>query len=233
MNKKTMPSVLREDDLPYEKCSRSGPGILTDTELLAVLLRSGTKDCSVMELASKLMEACPFKNGLSGLFHLSYEELRSIHGIGQVKAIQLQCIAELSRRIAQTTAKDKLSFSHPSTIAEYYMERLRHEEQELVLCITLDTKNHFLGDFILTKGTVNQSLLSPRELFLKALSFHAVYLILIHNHPSGDADPSPDDIAITRRVRMAGELLDIKLLDHIIIGDGCYTSLLESQLFPE
>ena len=113
------------------------------------------------------------------------------------------------------------------------MERLRHEEQEIVICMMLDTKNHLLGEAELTRGTVNQSLLSPRELFVSALSYHAVQLILVHNHPSGDPSPSREDIRITERIASAGKIIGIPLIDHLVIGDRKYTSFMESGLMGD
>ena len=137
---------------------------------------------------------------------------------------------ELSKRISRKEARKSLDFQNPETIAGYYMESLRHEEQENVICMMLDTKNHFLGDVSLSRGTVNTSLISPRELFLEAFAFHAVHLILVHNHPSGDPAPSRDDLLVTRRIMRAGELLDITLLDHIIIGDQRFISMRQAGM---
>ena len=169
--------------------------------------------------------------GLMGLMHVSVQDLMKIHGIGQVKAVQLKCIGELSKRIATATAKKGLSFRHPASIADYYMEQLRHEEQELLICMMLDTKNHLLGDEMIFKGTVNSSLANPREIFLSAVSYHAVGILLVHNHPSGDCTPSQADVDFTQRVKEAGELLGIPLLDHIIIGDCKYLSFREQGIF--
>ena len=147
--------------------------------------------------------------GLMGLMHVSVQDLMKIHGIGQVKAVQLKCIGELSKRIAKAAARPQIVMNNPSSIAAYYMEELRHEEQELVICMMSDVKGHFLGDKILTRGTATGSLVTPREIFMEALRRHAVSLILIHNHPSGDPTPSPDDLQITARIYQAGELLGI------------------------
>lgn len=168
--------------------------------------------------------------GLLGLHHRSIKEFQRLRGIGTVKAIQIKCIAELSVRMASASAKEALCFNQPETIADYYMEAFRHKEQEVLMAVMLDTKNHLLGEEILSKGTVNSSLVSPRELFLAALRYQAVNLVLVHNHPSGDATPSGDDLDITRRILEVGELLDIHLLDHIIIGDRQYVSLREEEL---
>ena len=153
----------------------------------------------------------------------------SIPGVGTVKAIQLKCIGELSRRMARQKAKERLSFNAPDTIAEYYMEELRHLEQEVLLCMMLDTKNHLLGEKRMFLGTVNASLVSPRELFLEALRYQAVNIILVHNHPSGDPTPSREDVLITQRVHQGGELIGIHLLDHIIIGEHTYMSFREKE----
>jgi DNA repair protein RadC len=224
---------LPEDERPYEKCLQYGARSLTDAELLSVILRTGTKGRSSLMLAEDIMKRCRFDNGLTGLLHLTVPELEEIPGVGRVKACQIMCIGELSQRISRTGARKLLDFRNPSTIADYYMERLRHEEQEVVICMMLDTKNHLLGEREMTRGTVNQSLVSPRELFLSALSYHAVQMILVHNHPSGDPAPSREDMRITQRVFAAGRLIGIMLIDHIIIGDRRYTSFVESGLMDE
>lgn len=222
---------MPEQDRPYEKCVRLGPEALTDAELLAVLLRTGTKGSPSVEMADGVLNLSKDKEGLLGLHQLTLTELQSVKGIGMVKAIQIKCIGELSKRIAKTTAVKGLSFDHPKTIAEYYMEQLRHEEQEQLLCMMLDTKNHLLGEEMVFKGTVNGSMVSPREIFLAAMSYHAVGIILVHNHPSGDPSPSQPDLEFTDRVLRAGDLLNIPLLDHIIIGDCSYLSFREQGIF--
>ncbi len=216
---------LPNEERPYERFKRFGPEAMSDSELLAVILRTGTRGLNSMELARRVLMLCPFNEGLSGLYHLSLKQLQSLPGVGEVKAIQLKCIGELSKRIALRNARKSLKFNDPGSIAEFYMEKLRHCEQEFVFCMMLDSKNNYLGDECISKGTVNSSLLSPRELFLKALSYHAVNIVLIHNHPSGDPTPSADDMDITGRVAEGGELIGIRLLDHIIIGDNRYVSL--------
>ncbi len=221
---------LPEADRPYEKCIAKGASSLTDTELLAVLLRSGVPGQSALELAAEVLNLCRFESGLGGLLHLSLTQLTSLRGVGRVKAVQILCVCELSRRISQYSAKKGLDFRSPASIAEYYFESLRHQEQECVICMFLDTRNHLLGEKELTRGTVNQSLLSSRELYLEALAFHAVNIVLVHNHPSGDPTPSEEDVIVTRQISEAGKMLGISLLDHIVIGDKCYVSFLEEQI---
>ena len=215
---------------PYEKCEKSGVEALSDAELLAVVLRSGTKDLTVVDLSKQILSMNPFYEGLLGICHTSREELQKIPGIGKVKAMQILCIAELSKRLAQAKVEDKISFHDPSSIADYYMEQLRHLEQENLVVMFLDTKCHLIKDMTITKGTVNQSLISSREIFVEALRCDAVNIILIHNHPSGDCTPSRDDMASTLAISKAGKIIGINVLDHIIIGDRSYSSLRELKL---
>lgn len=224
---------LPQEDRPYEKCLAGGPEQLSDAELLAVILRCGVQGRTSLQLAGDILQLCRFEEGLTGIHHLSLHQLQELKGVGLVKAAQIKCIGELSKRLARSQARRELDFRDPATIADYYMEHLRHEEQENVLCMMLDTKNHFLGDPCISKGTVNTSLISPRELFLEALAYHAVHLILVHNHPSGDPTPSVDDIQITERIARAGNLLGITLLDHIVIGNHAYVSMLEAGMLPD
>lgn len=209
---------LPKQEMPYEKCWHSGAGSLTDAELLSVILRTGSKGEPAIELSRNILSQGK-GNGLLGIYHMSPAELMEIRGVGRVKAIQLKCIAELSRRIAKTQAARSVNFGDPETVAEYYMEDFRHEEQEKLLIIMLNCKGGLLGEEVVSKGTVNGTMISPREVFLSAMKFQAVSIILLHNHPSGDPTPSEEDFLLTRRVRESGELLGIPLLDHIIIGD--------------
>ena len=212
---------------PYEKCISYGSEFLTDAELIASIIRSGTKEYTSVALADQLLDLRKGKEGLKGLCSLSFEELTSVPGIGRVKAVQIQCVFELAKRMSRQEAKKTLNFSEPDSIAEYYMEDFRHKEQEHILLLLLDNKSNLLGEKLLFTGTVNASIISPREIYLEALKFHAVGIILLHNHPSGDPTPSDADRRITRKVREAGSLLDIPLLDHIIIGDKKYVSFHE------
>ena len=223
---------MPESERPYEKCVREGEESLSDSELLAVILRCGTRGRSSLALANEILKFVQHSSypGLLGLMHISLPELRKIHGVGMVKAVQLKCIGELAKRIASTAARPGLSFQNPDTIAAYYMEQLRHQEQELMICMMLDNQNHFLGDTIISKGTVNATLVTPREIFVEAVKYHAVSLILIHNHPGGNPSPSRCDMEVTERVFQAGEMLGIHLLDHIIIGDKRYISFKEEGM---
>lgn len=148
-----------------------------------------------------------------------------------VKGAQLMCIGELSRRIWNYKTKETvLSFTQPEQIAEYYMEDLRHLEQEEVHVMFLNTKQNLLRDFLVSKGTVNASVITPREILIEGLRSLAVSMILVHNHPSGDPSPSESDLLLTRRVKEAGDVIGISLLDHIIIGDKRYLSFRQQQI---
>lgn len=221
---------LPVEERPYEKCIANGPSSLTDAQLLSVIIRTGTQGVTSEELARQILHLSSRESGLTSICHLSLQELMKLPGIGQVKAVQILCIGELSKRIASTQAKKRILFDDPSTIAQYYMEQLRHEEQECMICMMLDTKNQLIGEKMISKGTVNASLVSPRDIFLSAMQYHAVHIILVHNHPSGNPTPSQADILLTERMKQAGALMDIDLLDHIIIGDCVYTSFCELDL---
>ena len=224
----------RMQNLPYEKFITYGSRSLTDSELLAILLRTGTHGMNVRELGEKVLsESARYGNGLLGLYHIPLHELRKIEGIGKVKAIQLKTVAELSTRMAQAKAKGSLSFHRPSSVADYYMERFRHENVEYILLLLLDSGLHLIDERILSKGTVNASLVSPREVFIHALQAQAAGIMLLHNHPGGDPSPSGNDIRITERIMQIGMLADIPLFDHIIIGDNKYFSFKERNLMTE
>ena len=222
---------LLKKELPYEKFLTLGPGALTETELIAIILRTGTRNCSALELAQKvLVKASGKSKGLNGLHHLSLQELMEIPGIGEVKAVKIKCMTEMAIRMAQQRAADTLKFDTPETVADYYMEQMRHLEKEKILLLLLDNKLHLIEEYMISLGTVNASLLSTRDVFIQALRVRAGKMILLHNHPSGDPHPSKEDIAITQTMKEAGELMDIPLIDHIILGDRCFISLKKEEL---
>ncbi len=220
---------LPEDERPMEKFLSKGAFSVSDAELLAIILRSGTKDISAVTLANQILKYSD--QGILGINNLSIEELLRIKGIGQVKAIQIKAIGELSRRLSKAGLHvHTKNFNSPELIAKYYMEDLRYLKQEQLMVIYLDTKSKFIKDEVITKGTVNMSVVSPREIFINAVRFEAVNIILLHNHPSGDPTPGEHDILATERVKQAGELIGISLIDHIIIGDNKYISFKNSGL---
>ncbi len=221
---------MNTEERPYEKCEKLGAANLTDVELLAVLLRSGTKGESALQLSRRILHPPFGANGILNIHHWTYDQLRRVKGIGQVKAVQIMCLSELAKRLAKAGAGEELSFENAKSIATYYMEEMRHQEQENMKLLLLNTKSRLIGETDVSRGTVNATVISPRELFVEALQKNAVYIILLHNHPSGDPTPSKADICTTNRVRNAGDMIGIELLDHIIIGDNCYFSMREKNL---
>ena len=229
-----MTKTKKGQELPYERFLRFGAENLTEAELLAIIIRTGTREKSALELAEQVLELARYpKEGLLGLYDVSVEELQSISGIGEVKAVKLKCLAELSMRINTARARAGINFKSSGQVAAYFMEKLRHRSTECVVLACLDTKGQLLCEKRLSEGSVNMSLIAPREVFMTALKCRAVNIILVHNHPSGDPAPSRSDIELTRNVRETGEKLGIPLLDHIVIGDNCYVSFKEAAWFEE
>ncbi len=218
-------------NLPYEKFISYGAESLTDSELLAIIIRTGAAGISAAQLGKEVLKVSEkYGNGLLGLYNIPLNELTGVKGIGKVKAIKLKALAELCIRMSQTKAKSSLSFMHPDSVAEYYMERFRHENVEHVMLLMLDAGLNLLDEQIISKGTSNASLLSPREVYICAFRSQAAYIMLLHNHPGGNPAPSGNDIAITDRISEIGKTIDVLLLDHIIIGDNRYFSFKESKL---
>lgn len=220
---KDLPSTER----PYEKCLKYGPEALSDGELLAVLIRSGTREYTALELACQLLDRHPVYKGLTGLYRLDRSQMKTIPGIGDVKATELLCVLELSRRIAKTSRSELLDLSSPENIADCYMEEMRHLDYEIVKLLLLDGRQQLIDELVLSKGTANSAIVPVRNIFSAALKAGASFVILLHNHPSGQPDPSRQDLMMTDQVKNVGNNLDIPLLDHIIIGDNKYISLRE------
>ena len=216
---------MHVNERPLEKCLKHGEDYLSDAELLAILLGEGTRGKNSLQLAEELLYSEESDRGLCRFYNVTKEELMRTKGIGEVKAARILCLAEMSLRMARNKASRNLSFDDAKTVADYYMEDLRHLRQEHLLLIMLDGKLHFISQVYLSKGTVNSALVSPREVFIEALKREAVYIILMHNHPSGDPLPSKFDIDITKRIDLCGKMLGVRLVDHIIIGDKSYISL--------
>lgn len=219
-------------ELPYERFFRFGPENLTEIELLAIILRSGTRDNNVMQVAEQVMRLAKYpKEGLLGLYDVTLDELQRIKGIGEVKAVRLKCLTELSMRMSVARAKLGLNFKSSGQVAAYFMEKLRHRDTECVVLVCLDAKGQMIYEKKLSEGSVNMSLISPREIFMAALEKRAVNILLVHNHPSGDPTPSSSDKELTHNVKESGEKLGIPLLDHIVIGDNRYVSFREAAWF--
>lgn len=219
--------ALPPDERPRERLKRHGPGVLTDAELLAVLLRTGTPGCNAVELGRKLLNEF---NGLRGLFAAGADELRGVPGLGEVKAGQLQAILELAKReIAETLTREDV-LNSPGTVKRYCSMALVHRDVECCMALYLDMRNRLIAAPMLSEGTLGQTAVYPREIVRSALRMHAAAVILAHNHPSGNPEPSEADLALTRQVKNALALVDIRLLDHIIVAGRVTTSLAERAL---
>lgn len=212
---------------PYEKAERYGVSALTDAELLSLIMRTGTRETSVIDLANQVLNAHDTQKGLLGLCLLMPQELMKIPGIGKVKAIQLAALAEISRRMNLEQLQKKLEFHTPDTIGAYYREKCRFLSVEKTYLLLLTNAHTLIKEIELSTGTVNQAYMSPREIFIHALRYEAVHIVLVHNHPSGHVVPSESDIQSTLRIRDAGILLGIQVSDHIIVGGDLYFSMLE------
>ena len=212
---------------PYEKCEKYGVTALSDVDLLAVIIRNGTRELNSIDLARELLNSHPVHKGLLGLSRLSLEELMKIKGIGKVKASQILCILELSKRLSKQNFETFLTLDSPKSIADYFMEEMRYLEREVINLLLFNGKHRLIKSIPISQGTVNSSITTPREILTLALRYEAVYIVLLHNHPSGDAAESTSDLKFTNDIHNACKLIGIELSDHIIIGDHCYTSLKE------
>jgi DNA repair protein radc len=212
------------EDRPRERMMIDGAEALSDAELLAILLRTGTRNESAINLAARILREC---GGLRQLVDMSIAELTNIRGVGPAKAVQLRAGIELGRRLARRAASDRPVIRKPEDAAKLVMEDLRSELKEHFVCLFLNTKNQVLARETLSVGTLNASLVHPREVFRPAIKRGSASIICLHNHPSGDPTPSPEDISLTRRLHEAGSLIGIDVLDHIVIGDGRFVSLKE------
>lgn len=233
MKKKSTMLSMPENDRPYEKCLLYGPEKLQDEELLAVILRTGTVGCTVLDTAREILNRAKGPDGLLAIHQLSVKELTDIPGVGQVKAVQIRCLSELCKRLAGLKHGEGEELNSPERIAAYYMERLRHEQQENIYLLMLDKKNHRLGEKCISRGTVDASVITPREILIEALKYQAVNLIVLHNHPSGNPAPSREDVCLTERIRQSSDMVGMHLIDHIIIGDQTYYSFVENGMLGQ
>ncbi|WP_110953365.1 RadC family protein [Anaerosinus massiliensis] len=227
--KPLMVKDLPRDERPREKLLNKGVESLSNAELLAILLRTGTKEDSVMRVAENLLSAYQ-ANGLASIVNLSPRDFSKIKGIGQVKAITVIAAIELGKRLAMNPTNERYKIHAPQDVADYVMARLRYENREYFMGMLLNTKNHVLATPTISIGSLSASIVHPRELFREAIHYAAASIILIHNHPSGDPNPSKEDLFVTEKLVKAGKLMDISVLDHVIIGDNRYISLKETGI---
>jgi DNA repair protein RadC len=217
------------EERPREKLLEHGAGCLSNAELLAVLMRTGTKADSVLELAQQVLVKYEGM-GISSVVNMSPEELAEIKGIGLAKAATIVAAVELGRRLAQRAAKKYDVIHVPEDAAHYAMPHFRYEQREHFAVLLLNMKNCVLAMPEISVGSLSASVVHPREVFRMAVRYAAASLILLHNHPSGDPSPSREDIDCTARLAKAGKIMDIPVLDHIILGDDRFVSLKERGL---
>ena len=219
---------LPSDERPRERLIAYGADALSISELLAVLLRTGTEQNSALGLAEVLLHR--FEN-IRGVAHATIEEMAEVHGIGPAKAAQIKAAIEFGRRLISASPEERTKIRSPRDVYNLLGPNLRDEKREHFVALLLDTKNGVMRSKTVSVGDLSSSIVHPREVFVEAIRHGSASLIVAHNHPSGDPAPSPEDIAVTRRLAEAGELLGIELLDHIVLGDDRWVSLKERGLF--
>ena len=215
------------DERPREKMLKNGEKSLSNAELLAILLRNGTKHKNAIELANYIINKD--LQGMRYLQDVTIEELCNIEGIGPSKATQIKAALELGIRVASYKPQ-RYKVTNPWDIYKYYMESMRYAKQEIFKVVLLNTKNEIIADIDVSIGTLNSSLVHPREVFREAIKRSSNKIILMHNHPSGSIKPSKEDKQITSRLIKCGEIIGIEVIDHIIIGDGTYFSFKENVI---
>lgn len=228
-SKPLMIKELPQEERPREKMLKKGVQTLSNAELVAILLRTGSKNDSVLRLAERLLKKYE-ELGIGALASLAPQELSKINGIGPVKAVTIVAALELGKRLNGLSTVNKPVIRAPKDAADLVMARLRYEVREHFMILLLSTKNHVLATPTISIGSLNASIVHPRELFREAINHSAAAVILVHNHPSGDPTPSQDDIVITKKMIEAGKILEIHVLDHVIIGDNKYVSLKEKGI---
>ena len=224
---KNLPESLR----PYERLMKYGASSLSDAELIAILLKTGTKEENAVDIANRVIMALTGTfRGIGNLMHMDYPDYIKIRGIGKVKAVTLLAAVELGRRIALDKKEADIKFLEPATVAYYFMEEMAPYEVEYFYMLLLDVSNRLIAKVNISKGSVDQTIASTRECMKEALRYGAVNIILMHNHPSGDPTPSAADICLTEKMIRASSLLDINIVDHIIIGSKRYVSMRQEGL---
>ncbi len=208
---------------PRERLLTCGAQALRDDELLAIILQSGNRHVSVLELANRVLARA---NGLYGLLDITVGRVGGRHRRFELaKALQIAAAIELGRRIIRKPTEHRVQIRCADDAAEYVMDRLRFLKKEHFVILHLDTKHCVMGEETVSIGSLDASIVHPREIFKSAVKKSASAILCVHNHPSGDPTPSPEDVAVTRRLMEAGKLLGIDVLDHIVVGDGRFVSL--------
>ena len=223
--------LLPADDRPREKLIEHGPDILSNSELLAILIRTGTTERSALDIARELTDNGGLYSNIAQA--RSVADLSKIKGLGPAKAATILAAVELGRRVAGADPQKKAKLSSPEACVNYLMPRMRYEQQEKFFVLLLDSKNQLLKCQQVSEGTLNASVVHPREVFAPAMLHRAACVLAAHNHPSGDPAPSIEDRKLTQALEATGTVMGIPLLDHIIIGDGRYFSFRENGYLDE
>lgn len=211
---------------PYEKMQMYGAENLSNSELLAIIIKTGTNEKTSVELAQEILKlGSQNKNDMHFLQDLSIEEFMQIKGIGKVKAIQLKAVCELTKRISRPIENVNIRIRTPMDVSKLLMNELKFERREKVKVLVLNTKNLLLKIIDVSYGGTNSAIIAPKDILAEPIKMGAPKIILVHNHPSGDPKPSEQDLNLTKTVYKAGEMLGIQLLDHIVIGNEQYESI--------
>lgn len=218
---------LPAEERPMEKGLFQGMDRLSNAELLALLINSGTADKSAIALAEEVLGR---GRGILGLRDMTAQELMEIRGIGKGKAARILASLELGKRVSSIMPRDMVSIDSPESIAVLFMEELRHLKQETFRILLLNAKGEVISTEIISTGELTSTLVHPREVFRPAVKKSAAAVVLVHNHPSGDPQPSREDIETTSRLQECGKMMGIRVIDHIVIGDGIYVSMMSEGL---
>lgn len=218
---------LAESDRPRERLARLGPQALNSAELLAILIRAGVKGENAVQVGQRLLQTF---GGIRGLHKATFEEVKSQRGLGEAKASTIKAAIELGRRLSLESPEERPVIHSPADAAALVMYEMSALEQEHLRVMLLDTRNQVIDIVELYHGSLNISMIRVGEVFKPAVRRNIASIIVVHNHPSGDPTPSPDDVAVTRAIVEAGKLLDIEVLDHLVIGQGKFVSLKERGL---
>ena len=208
---------------PYEKLELYGEKMLSNSELLAIIIKNGTKEQTAIDISN--INISKINNNLKELQDITLAEFMNIQGIGKVKAIQLKAVCELTKRMSRPINDTKIQIKNTKDIANIFMDELKHEKREIVKLVLLNTKNVIMKIIDISYGGTSSAQVNPKDIMAEAIKIGAPKILLIHNHPSGDPEPSFADFEITERIEKASKIMGIELIDHIVIGDGSYESI--------
>jgi len=215
---------MQKDERPRERLIKNGPSALSDSELLAIILRTGSKQENVINLSQRILKEYNIKQ----LSQVNLTQLMKVHGVKESKAAQIAACFEIARRLESFKDVEKPKISSPEDVYRRVYPRMREQKKEMFIELCLDTKNQIIREDIISVGSLNANIVHPREVFKLALAESAAHIIVAHNHPSGDPTPSREDIEITKKLAQTGNIMGITVLDHVIIGDGRHFSMKEA-----